>query len=266
MVEYGVHNGFDAWRRLCNHYLPLAEDLQQILIHKLYSLSPVSENNIDGLFNQVERILELYTKYGRADDPIFEHWIKATVMRNLPKQLTKEFAMQLRNVKTVDEVRNIVNIYLHDHQTGMPRGQTGPMLCMAENGQADIADKPTGENNTKELTKEDVKDKDNHWDEGGDVNVASKGNGKGKKGSKGYGECWHCGEWGHPRRECPHLNDPSKAKGSLGALTGWQKQRWKRKGQRCKGKGQRWKREVEKRFYPQLQLQVSRQGFWKRIE
>ena len=32
MVEYGTENGFDAWRRLYHHYLPLAADLQQILI------------------------------------------------------------------------------------------------------------------------------------------------------------------------------------------------------------------------------------------
>ena len=36
MVEYGIENGFDAWRRLYHHYLPLAEDLQQILIQELY--------------------------------------------------------------------------------------------------------------------------------------------------------------------------------------------------------------------------------------
>ena len=53
-----------------------------------------------------------------------------------------------------------------------------------------------------------------------DLNAATNGAGKGKKGGNGYGECWHCGEWGHPRRECPHLNDPSKGKDSLGALKG----------------------------------------------
>ena len=55
-----------------------------------------------------------------------------------------------------------------------------------------------------------------HDTPGGDVNAATKGAGKGKKGGKGYGECWHCGEWGHPRRECPHLNDLGKGMGSRG--------------------------------------------------
>ena len=117
MVEYGVENGFDAWRRLYHHYLPLAGDLQQILIQELYTLSPVSENNIDNLFKQVERITELYTTAGRPDDAISERWIKATVFRNLPKQVTKDLALHLRETKTVNEVRNIVNIYMHDHIT-----------------------------------------------------------------------------------------------------------------------------------------------------
>ena len=35
------------------------------------------------------------------------------------------------------------------------------------------------------------------------LNVATKGGKKGDKGQrKGYGQCWECGEYGHPRREC----------------------------------------------------------------
>ena len=54
-----MENGFDAWRGFYHHYLPLAEDSQQILIQELYTLSPVIEHNIDSLLNQVERITEL---------------------------------------------------------------------------------------------------------------------------------------------------------------------------------------------------------------
>ena len=31
----------------------------------------------------------------------------------------------------------------------------------------------------------------------------TKGGKKGDIGRKGYGQCWECGEMGHPRRECP---------------------------------------------------------------
>ena len=104
-----------------HHYLPLAADLQQILIQELYSLSPVTEGNIDSLFNNVERITELYSTAGRADSAIDEKWIKVAVLRDLPTIITKDLAMQLKDTKIVNEVRNVINIYMHDHQTGMPR-------------------------------------------------------------------------------------------------------------------------------------------------
>ena len=56
----------------------------------------------------------------------------------------------------------------------------------------------------------------------GDLYVAPKGGGKetgSKGGKKGYGERWRCGEWGHPRRECPKFNG-GKGGGSVGALKG----------------------------------------------
>ena len=43
MVRYGVHNGFDVWRRFFHHHVPMAEDLQQIFIQELYVLKPVTE-------------------------------------------------------------------------------------------------------------------------------------------------------------------------------------------------------------------------------
>ena len=32
MVEYGVENGLDMWRKVCHRYVPPAEDLQHMLI------------------------------------------------------------------------------------------------------------------------------------------------------------------------------------------------------------------------------------------
>ena len=62
MVRYGVHNGFDAWRRLYHHYIPLSQDLQQILIQELYDLKPAGESEIDKFFNDNQRISELYVR------------------------------------------------------------------------------------------------------------------------------------------------------------------------------------------------------------
>lgn len=67
MVEYGVENGLDAWRRLRNHYLSLAGDLQQILIRELHALQPVTKAHLDIIFNQAERVTELYIKVARPE-------------------------------------------------------------------------------------------------------------------------------------------------------------------------------------------------------
>ena len=207
MVEYGVENGVDARRRFYYHYMPLADDLQQLLIQELYSLTPVNENGIDGLFNQVERITELYTRHGNAEDHMSEKWIKAAVMRNLPKHITKDLAIQPKDAKTTGEVRHIVNIYIyiyiyiyvymHDYQTGMPRGQSGPMLCMAANESTEEAT----DKDSKSREKNKEQERDSGADKIEDLNAATKGKGKGKKNSKGYGECWNCGEWGGIRAE-----------------------------------------------------------------
>ena len=113
MVDYGVENGFDAWRKFYHHHMPLAEALQQLRIQELYAIRPVTENTIDSLLNKVERITELYTRHGAADDQISDKWIKAAVVRNLPKHIIKDLAIQFKDAKTTGEVRHIVNIYTY---------------------------------------------------------------------------------------------------------------------------------------------------------
>ena len=114
MAEYGVEHGLDAWRRLYHHYMPLAEDLQQLFIQELYAFTPVNEIGIDGLFNRVERITELYTRHGSAEDQMSDKWIKYVVMRNLPKHIIKDLAIQFKDATTTNEVRHIINMYMHD--------------------------------------------------------------------------------------------------------------------------------------------------------
>ena len=64
LINYGVQNGFDVWRRLFHHYVPLAEDFQQLLIQELYDLKPVSEQEVDKLFINIQRISECYIRAG----------------------------------------------------------------------------------------------------------------------------------------------------------------------------------------------------------
>ena len=160
-----------------------------------------------------------------------EKWTKAAVMRNLPTHTTKDLAIQLKDVKITNDVRHIVNIYMHDYQTGMPRGQTGPMFCVACNETQD--DNANIHTKTQERDKEQEPDANTSKDN--EFNAATKGKGKGKKGPKGYGACWQRGEWGHPCRECPRLHEFAKGKGSLDALKGGKGKGKKGKGGKGKG-------------------------------
>ena len=168
---------------------------------------------------------------------MLEEWIMAAIMRNLPKQITKDLAMERTKANSI-ELQNAINIYMHDHQTGMPRNMPGPMLCMAEPDKQDV--KPEESNNKEDTSKaigdEYGKGKDANKDNW-DLNAASKGGKAGGKGNgkKGYGECWHCGEWGHPRRECPHLVGQQASNGTLSALKGGKNNGWKGKGRKGKG-------------------------------
>ena len=53
-------------------------------------------------------------------------------LKNIPEQVSIALAMDLRKATSSDEMQNIINIYLHDHRTGLPKGTPGPMICMAE--------------------------------------------------------------------------------------------------------------------------------------
>ena len=164
---------------------------------------------------------------------------KVAVLSNLLHSISKEFAMQRKGVKTFNEVMNVVNIYFHDHQIGMLRGQTGPMLCLIVGEQQD-GDTAASNQDNSSTDKDGSTDKETDCQAEDDLHAAYKGTGKVKTGSKGYGECWHCGEWGHPRRECPHLNGPKKVEGAITALTGGKSNGGKGEGKygKCgKGKG-----------------------------
>ena len=125
-VEYGTEIGSDAWRRLYHHYLPFVADLQQILIQEFYSLIPVTENNTDSFFNNVERIIELYIKAGRAHNAIDEKWIKVAVLRDLPTNITKDLAMQLKIPKmSMRYAMSLIFIYMITRQV-CPEARQGP--------------------------------------------------------------------------------------------------------------------------------------------
>ena len=92
MVRYGVLNGLDAWRRVCNRYVPLAEDMQNILIQEFYELRPVDKNSIDKLFNEIQRISEWHVKSGTENRS--EKWLVVAAKRNILTKIITDLAME----------------------------------------------------------------------------------------------------------------------------------------------------------------------------
>ena len=71
MIRYGVHNWFDASRKLYHHHTPSAEDLQQILIQELFELKPVSEADVEEIIYRTTTNFRMvhegrYRYYSRA--------------------------------------------------------------------------------------------------------------------------------------------------------------------------------------------------------
>ena len=112
-MDLSVQCGFDAWRRLYNKYVPLAEDLQNILIRQLMSLKPVSEGEVDQLFDEVERIRELYIKAGSVDEPMCERWLRAAILQHLPDKIVQSNTIALKEAADTEELQNIVNIHIY---------------------------------------------------------------------------------------------------------------------------------------------------------
>ena len=123
----------------------------------------------------------------------------------------------------------------------MPRGQAGPLICFAEEEQQTYATVVAAPKQQTEQHKTDpnhnpIKPHDNTGGNAdGDIDAVKggkKGNGKGK----GYGQCWHCGQFGHPRRECPDWLKLQGESGNVAALKGFGWNTGKGKGRKGKGK------------------------------
>ena len=108
MIRYGIHNGVGSWRKLYHHHVPLAGDLQQILIQDLFDIKPVSEADVDKLLVEIQRISEWHIKAG--SEGIAEQWLVAAVNRNLPLKTSTDRFMELRKLTIVYQIQNVINI------------------------------------------------------------------------------------------------------------------------------------------------------------
>lgn len=128
-----MERGLDAWRTVCNRYIPLARRPTEHNTH-LRAYSPKARNGNrsrqstcrNRTYNGITRV-----RVGEAD-PLQEKWVKAVILQNLPNQLVVNLSIQLKSEQAVEVMQSIMNIYLHDHKTGLPKGLAGPMLCSAD--------------------------------------------------------------------------------------------------------------------------------------
>ena len=156
------------------------------------ALKPVGENELASLFNEIERVTDLYAKTGKPED-LSDRWVRAVILKNIPDKTAKDLAMDLRKASSADDMQSIINIYMHDHRTGLQRGIPGPMICATteEANKEDTQTKAT----TPDQRREQTADKTDAADPS--LNAASKGGKRGKERQrKGYGQCWECGGYG----------------------------------------------------------------------
>ena len=125
--------------------------------------------------------MEWYIKADSNGESVNAKWVRAALIKNLQKVITLQFAVQLRQAQTIDTIYNLVMIHLHDHNIGLPRGQTPAKLYLTEDYKEET-------NQTKRDDKqEDSRQEQSHepWintygDGSGDVNVVKGGKHKAK--------------------------------------------------------------------------------------
>ena len=137
------------------------------------NLKPVIEGKIDPLLMEIERIMEWYIKADGKGESMNNKWVRAALVKNLPKTITQHLAIQLRQADTVDAVYNLVMIYMHDHNTGLPRGQVPAKFYLTEGNDKDQ------EEAQKEKTEDTTERSKSH--DSTDLNAATKGEKKGGK-------------------------------------------------------------------------------------
>ena len=165
------------------------------------------------------------------------------ILKSLPEKISTALAIDLKKAGSTEEMQSIINIYMHDHRTGLPRGTPGPMLGLIEIGVPGSEQVQTPQVNAvkpESLNIANSSAADTEQDK--TINAASKGGKKGDQGRKGYGQCWECGEYGHPRREChAFLKRMGKGSGQDGAVAALKGAHGKYGKGGKKGKGKGWK-------------------------
>ena len=62
------------------------------------ALKPVNENELDTLFNEIDRITNLYARTGATED-LSDKFIRAAILKNAPHKIAKDLALDLQQTR-----------------------------------------------------------------------------------------------------------------------------------------------------------------------
>ena len=121
--------------------------------------------------------------------------IRVAMLKDLPEKISIALALDLKKASSVDEMQNIINIYMHDHRAGLPRGIPAIVQYLTQTAQT------SPQNTTKKTLKQHNPILKAH-----SQTIISTRRPKAARrattDAKDMGSVGGCGEYGHPRREC----------------------------------------------------------------
>lgn len=127
VIQHGIHNGLDAWRKLCRHQFPLADDKRNILMTEFLKLKELaSAGGLRHIIAEIERMTDHWEMV--ANRP-FDEEAKIGKPRELVPSATWNYiAQEAGNARTYMELVTIVTNQLTDPKTGMLIGERAPAL------------------------------------------------------------------------------------------------------------------------------------------